>query len=76
MKKITLHDKAVILCEGGAVWHDHLFLRAGVVDEYIDPCYVCEMNSLCHKSMAELCTECDEYDGKYHCLILKKARKQ
>ena len=76
MKKLTLHDKAVILCEGGAVWHEGHSLRAGVYVGEDNPCYVCEMDSLCNMSMVDLCAECDGYDGKKHYLILKVACKQ
>lgn len=75
MKKQTLHEKAVILCEGGVVWHEGHAIRAGVYVGEDSPCDVCNMDCICHMSMAEQCVECNNYDGKKHYLILCGAHK-
>lgn len=74
-KELSLHDKAVRLCEGGVVEFQGHFLRAG--DYYGDdnPCYYCNMDSICTLDMPDLCAECDELTDSKHILILANKRK-
>ena len=66
-KELSLHDKAVRLCEGGVVEFQGHFLRAG--DYYGDdnPCYYC--------NMTDLCAECDDLTDTKHILILANKQK-
>lgn len=72
--ELTLHDKAVRLCEGGVVECDGHFVRAIKLPSYADSCANCDMDSACRSLMLQLCNECDEYAGKTH--ILKFAYKK
>lgn len=69
-KRMTLHDMAVRLCEGGTVEYDSLFLKAMVVPNEVNACDVCRMDCLCHDAMDNLCSECDDYDRRKHLLYL------
>ena len=69
-KKMTLHEKAVRLSEGGAVEIDSLVVRAKIVGNDIMPCDLCDMDCLCHGDMIDLCSELDSYDGFKHILYL------
>lgn len=60
-KKESVHQKAIRLVEGGIVEIDGLYVRL-CRDSYIfDPCFCCEMDSLCHfgDEMQIVCRECD-----------------
>ena len=69
-KVTTLHEMAVRLCEGGAVQINGLVVKAKKYNRYSDPCSICDMDCLCHGIMADLCSECDSYDGYKHLLYL------
>lgn len=69
-KKMTLHEKAVRLSEGGAVEIDSLVVMAKRVGDDTMPCDICEMDCLCHQEMADLCSELDSYDRFMHILYL------
>lgn len=71
-KKMTLHEKAVRLSEGGAVEIDSLVVMAKIVGNDIIPCELCDMDCLCHGYMKDLCSELDSYDGFQHILYLPK----
>lgn len=61
MKQDELHAKAIRLLEGGSVEVEGLVVKLGM-DMYIfDPCFGCEMDSLCHlgNDICNLCMECD-----------------
>lgn len=72
LKKLedSLHGLAVRLCQGGVVEFEGHFLRANALPEDFDPCDYCDMDCLCHQSMASLCCECDNYDHRNHRLKL------
>lgn len=74
-KELSLHDKAVRLCEGGVVEFQGHFLRAG--DYYGDdnPCLYCNMDSICNLDMTDLCAECDGLTHSSHILILVNKQK-
>lgn len=60
--KMSVHDKAIRLIEGGIVEVDGHCVRLHR-DKYIfDPCFVCEMDCLCHKG-TEMCSVCEECDS-------------
>lgn len=69
-KTPTLHDLAVRLCEGGQVEVQGLVIRAIDVVDGFNPCYWCEMDSLCNVTIADLCFECDVYHNHSHLLKL------
>lgn len=71
-KKMTLHEKAVRLSEGGAVEIHSLVVMAKRVGDDIMPCDICDMDCLCHGDMVDLCSELDSYDGFQHMLYLPK----
>ena len=66
-----LHEKAVKLCEGQAVWIGSHMVRAKRIPFEFDACYECEMDSICDHDMCEVCAECDAYDGRPHILYLQ-----
>lgn len=69
-KKMTLHEMAVRLSEGGAVQIYGLFVMAKRVNDDDMPCELCDMDSLCRGKMVDLCSEVDIYDGFKHILYL------
>ena len=68
-KKMTLHEKAVRLCEGGVVEINGHFVRALDVARWEDPCYLCDMDSVCDDTIGDLCAEVDKYTCSPHILI-------
>ena len=70
MSEKKLKQKAVTLCEGGAVWVSGLMVKAKRVPEEEFACELCEMDSACDKEMCDLCAECDGYDRHKHILYL------
>ena len=74
MKKMTIHEKAIRLLEGGIVdvdGHSVCAIKAPV--EYCT-CEVCDMDCLCHKGteMADVCEECDSIGSWEYYLKLVK----
>ena len=72
MEKLSVHDKAIRLLEGGVVEADGLFMRCG---QYVGDgisCDECNMDCLCHEGseICSLCYECDDIAGSQHVLIL------
>lgn len=66
-QKLSVHDKAVRLLEGGIVDVDgHAVKLCDAMDTY-DPCLECEMDCLCHRGseMCSVCEECDMISGNY-----------
>lgn len=75
MKKVdTLYAKAVRLAEGGVVEINGHFVRAVDVVGEVNPCNLCDMDSVCRMDMTDLCAEVDGYTHSLH--ILKFAYKQ
>lgn len=70
MKKKSLHEIAVRLCEGGCVNFFGHFIRAKVVIGEWACCQYCEMDSICDNHFAELCAECDSLTHQRHILYL------
>lgn len=72
MEKLSVHDKAIRLLEGGVVEADGLFVRCG---QYVGDdisCDECDMDCLCHvdSEICDLCYECDDITKTQHILIL------
>lgn len=70
MSEKELHEKAVRLCEGGAVNINGLWVKTRIVDYGVIPCEVCDMDCLCRMEMSSLCGACEAYDHKRHLLYL------
>ena len=60
-KKESVHKKAIRLVEGGIVEVSGLCVIMHHEPHIFDPCFVCDMDCLCHKGneICELCEECD-----------------
>lgn len=65
---MTIHDKAVRLCEGGVVECSGHAIRAVVIPPGFSGCDYCGMDSACNEDMQELCQACDAYDRQQHIL--------
>lgn len=74
--KMSLHDMAVRLCEGGHVWIDGHYVGAKEVPNDVTPCDECGMDSVCHfgSPMCHLCKECDWYTNTPHLLYFAHER--
>ncbi len=68
MKDKERKQKAVRLCEGGAVCVSGLMVKAKRVPEGDLACQLCAMDSACDREMLDLCAECDCYDLHKHVL--------
>lgn len=75
MKKMSLHDKAVRLAEGGLVEFHDLVIGAKLYSVEIDDCNECEMDCLCDSEMSDLCFEICELTRKSCTLYLPSERK-
>lgn len=69
-KEITIHEKAVRLCEGGVEWCMGHYVKAQTVKTDDLPCYDCNMDSICKDDLCDLCAECDNLTNENHILIL------
>lgn len=69
-KEMTLHDKAVRLCEGGTVECMGQFVKAVAIDTNDLPCIDCGMDSICRDELCDLCAECDNLTNENHILVL------
>ncbi len=67
-RRLTLHEKAIQLCEGGIVEINGLCLRASTIKEGFNSCQDCCMGSACDEDISKLCAECDQYNHKNHIL--------
>lgn len=74
MKQVTLHEKAVRLCEGGVVEFEGLSVRAVRYEGDDLPCIDCKLDSSCSMKMSFLCSECDDYEGCQHILVLNNSK--
>lgn len=69
-KEMSLHDKAVRLCEGGTVECMGHYVRAKAVKTEDLPCLDCKMDSICRDELCDLCAECDNLTNENHILVL------
>lgn len=60
--KNSIHEKAIRLVEGGIVAVDGHSVQLVKGPDIFDPCYCCEMDSICH-SGNEMCSVCEECDN-------------
>ena len=62
----TIHEKAIRLIEGGVVEISGMSVIMRHEPYIFDPCYVCDMDCLCHKGndICNLCEECDLITGE------------
>lgn len=67
-KEMTLHEKAIRLCEGGIVECSGHALKAVVIPIEWDSCNECSMDSACNEEIKALCEECDTLQGLQHLL--------
>lgn len=60
MRKKSLHEKAIILLQGGCVEADGLVVCCKQYSGDWNECDVCDMDSLCHQGseICDLCMEC------------------
>lgn len=60
--KNSIHEKAIRLVEGGIVNVDGHSVKLSKEPYIFDPCFCCEMDSLCHfgTEMHLVCRECDK----------------
>ncbi len=67
-----IHKKAIRLIEGGIVEVDGHSVKLIHRTTIFDPCYICEMDCLCHRgnTICDLCTECDSITGEDCFLVL------
>lgn len=68
--EMSLHEKAVRLCEGGVVFHCGYFFQAHIAPVCELSCNYCDLDSICRLEIADLCRECDDYDGRDHYLTI------
>ena len=78
---MTIHDKAIRLVEGGIVEVDGLCVALRHEPYIFDPCFVCELDSICHKgnNICSVCEECDAITKKDCFLVLievERTKKQ
>ena len=69
--KDSVHEKAIRLVEGGIVDVDGHSVQLVKYPYIVDPCYCCEMDSLCHIGN-EICAVCEECDAitKWDCFLI------
>lgn len=69
--KNSIHEKAIRLVEGGIVDVDGHAVKLVNRTYIVDPCFLCEMDSLCHKGneMCSVCEECDRIT-KNNCFLI------
>ena len=68
--KLSIHDKAIRLIEGGIVEVDGHSVRVIKIPDGFEPCANCKMDCLCHvgSEMCSVCIECCEI-SKRSCII-------
>lgn len=61
MKKLTVHDKAIRLLEGGIVEINGNWFRVKRLPKYYQDssCLECNLDSICGMEHVEVCCECD-----------------
>lgn len=72
MEKMTVHDKAIRLLEGGMVEIEGncFSLRRLSCDNFVYPCLECDLDSICREEHADVCNECEAISGGKCCLRL------
>lgn len=75
--KMTVHDKAIRLLEGGIVEIDGDWFRLIRFPDYYDgiTCMECDLDSICREEHEDICAECEAISGKECCLRLAQKRQ-
>ena len=68
--KLSIHEKAIRLIEGGIVDVDGHSVKLVQIPDKFDTCNDCEMDCLCHigTEMCDVCIECVEISKK-NCIL-------
>lgn len=68
----SVHDIAIRLVEGGIEEIDGLYFALRHEKYIFDPCFVCELDSICHrgKRIMDVCEECDAITNEDCFLVL------
>lgn len=77
MKKMTVHDKAIRLLEGGIVQIEGKRFRVKRFPDYYDgiTCFDCSLQSICRQEHLNICAECEAISNRDCCLeIANKGR--
>lgn len=74
-KELTLHQKAIRLIEGGFVEFDGHVVAAKVAPDDVFSCDICEMDSICHVEMGQLCGEVSFIKQQDYYLVLAENLK-
>lgn len=72
-KKLTIHEMAIRLVEGGVAEIGGYFVKAIDVGHEENPCNLCSMDCVCCMELTDLCAECDGITRTKH--ILKFANE-
>ena len=75
--KMSVHDKAIRLLEGGIVEiKENWFRLRRFADGYDDiPCLYCNLDSICQEEHTDVCEECEDISGVKCCLQLTNAKE-
>lgn len=69
-KTLSDHDKAIRLLEGGLVEIDGLVFSIDEAGPEDDPCYSCQLDSICSPNIQSICMEADMITRTSHRMIL------
>ena len=58
-KAQSVYDKAIALCEGRPVRILGHAVKLCKMKDFGNPCYYCEMDSICREEMVDVCMECE-----------------
>ena len=77
MNSTEIHNKAIRLVEGGVEDINGLFVSMGHEPYIFDPCFVCELDCLCHhgNDICSVCEECDSITNE-DCFLVLMDKKQ
>lgn len=67
---ISIHEKAIRLLEGGRVEIDGLVFSIVELGPEADPCYECQLDSICSKNIQSVCLEADLITRTKHIMKL------
>lgn len=74
---MTIHDKAILLLEGGIVEIDSDWFYLKRFPDYYDdnPCMECNLDSICRMEHTDVCGECEAISNRRCCLELASTRQ-
>ena len=75
--RMSIHDKAIRLLEGGIVEIDSDWFYLKLLPSYYDDsdCNECELGSICQDAHKEVCAECSKIGDRKCCLQLASTKK-